>query len=63
MIKEIRNVFKSKYFGDFAGSPVVKILWFHCMSMGSVPGLGTEILHAAHCGQKIWGGSKHFEGF
>ena len=55
MIKEIRNVFKNKHFGDFPGSPVVKILCFHCLGMGSVRGLGTKILHALHCGQKVEG--------
>ena len=37
---------------EFPGGLVVKIPGFHCHSLGSVPGRGTEILQAARCGQK-----------
>ena len=42
-------------FWDFPGDPVVKILCFHCTAggVGSIPGQGTKILHAASCGQKL----------
>ena len=35
--------------GDFPSGPVVKTPHFHCRSMGSIPGPGTEILHATQC--------------
>ena len=40
---------------DFLGSPVVKTLCFQCRDAGVadlIPGQGTEIPHAAWCGQK-----------
>ena len=41
-------------FWEFPGSLVVRIWHFHCWDQGSVPGLGTEILHqtSAHLHQK-----------
>ena len=41
---------------DFLGSPVVKTPHFQCRDaggVGSIPGQGTKIPHAAWCGQEI----------
>ena len=32
---------------EFPDGAVVRALWFHCESPGSIPGQGTEILQAA----------------
>ena len=37
---------------EFPGSPVVRILRFHCRSLGSIPGRGTRIPQATQHGQK-----------
>ena len=37
--------------GDFPGGPQAKTLPFSAEDVGSIPDLGTKILHA--CGQKI----------
>lgn len=37
---------------DFLGGPVVSATHYHCRGMGSIPGLGTKILHATHVGKK-----------
>ena len=37
---------------DFPGAPVVKTLCSSAGAMGSNPGQGTKISHAAQCGQK-----------
>ena len=36
-----------KYIKDFLGGPVVKTLWCQCRGLGSIPGQGTTISHAA----------------
>ena len=33
-------------YGDFPGGPVVSTTHYHCRGKGSIPGLGTKILHA-----------------
>ena len=38
---------------DFPGGPVVKIPWFQCRGMGSIPGWETRIPHAVWHGQNI----------
>ena len=38
---------KNIYQWEFSGAPVVRIQCFHCHGLGSIPGRGTEILHAA----------------
>ena len=42
--------------GEFPGGLVVRILCFYCCSLGSIPGLETEIPHqdTAHSSQKKW---------
>lgn len=37
---------------DFLGGPVVSATHYHCRGMGSIPGLGTKILHATCVGKK-----------
>ena len=37
---------------EFPGSLVVKIWWFHCRGLGSIPGQGTEILQANKIGRR-----------
>ena len=39
--------------GDFPGSTGVKMLNSQCRGRGLIPGQGTKIPHATHCGQKI----------
>ena len=41
-----------QWVGGFPGSPVAGTLYFHCRGMGSTPGWGTKISHAAPCSQK-----------
>ena len=36
-----------KYIKDFLGGPVVKTLGCQCRGLGSIPGQGTTISHAA----------------
>ena len=38
---------------DFPGGPVVKTQPSNAGVVGSIPGQGTEISHAARCGQKL----------
>ena len=40
------------HFRDFPGSPMVKTPQFQCWGAGSIPGQGTEILHAVWQDQK-----------
>ena len=38
---------------DFPGGAIVKTLHFYLRGMGSIPGKGTKIPHAAWHGQKV----------
>lgn len=38
--------YERHWLGDFPGSPVVKILCFHCRGVSSIPSWGTKIAHA-----------------
>ena len=42
----IKKQFQIRNSRDFAGSPVVKILQFHCRVSGLIPGQETKIPHA-----------------
>ena len=48
-----RKSLKNGLYWDFPGSPVVKILPFHCRGIGFISGWGTKILNATWNGQKI----------
>ena len=37
---------------EFPGGPVVKTEHFHCHSLGSIPGRGTNVPKAVQCAQK-----------
>ena len=43
---------RARVVGDFPSSPLVKTLPCNAGSMGSVPGLGAKLPHAAGCSQK-----------
>ena len=54
-LKSITSTFTLRNYqwvGSFPGSPVAGTLCFHCRGMGSTPGWGTKISHAAPCSQK-----------
>ena len=49
----LRNSKNLTEFGEFPGGLVLRTWHFHCCSLGSIPGLGTEIppQATAHCDQ------------
>ena len=52
MGQEVSSKDKSLRPRDFPGGPVVKTPHFHCRGVGSTPGRGAKIPHAARCCQK-----------
>ena len=53
MIKEIRHVFKSKYFGTLLAVQWLRFCDFTAGDISFKPGRGTRISHATQCGQNF----------
>ena len=52
-LSHLGSLEESTFFWDFPGGPVVKIQPSNAGGMGSIPGWGIKIPHAAWCGQNI----------